>query len=172
MRPFVCVRPTGTPWSVPQAEWAKWTLSRFETEFDKRMRAKVPIVNDTQVTDELIETKHLILFGDPGSNAVLAKVVDRLPVKWTKSGLEVKGEKYDTASHGVALIYPNPLNKNRHVVVNSGHTFHEPEFKASNANLYPKLGDIAVLKFSAQKDGYMETPVFTDVFDSRWRFAE
>ena len=33
-------------------------------------------------------------------------------------------------------------------------------------------GDIAVLKFSAQKDGYTETPVFADVFDSRWRFAE
>ena len=172
MRPFVCVRPTGTPWSAAQAEWAKWTLSRFETEFDKRMRAKVPVVNDTQVTDELIETKHLILFGDPGSNAVLSKIVDRLPVKWTKSSLEVKGEKYDAASHGLALIYPNPLNRNRYVVVNSGHTFHEPEFKASNANLFPKLGDIAVLKFSPQKDGYTETPVFADVFDSRWRFAE
>ena len=84
----------------------------------------------------------------------------------------MKGEKYDPASHGVALIYPNPLNKNRYVVVNSGHTFHESEFKASNANLYPKLGDIAVLKFAPEKDGYTETPVFADVFDSRWRIAE
>ena len=172
MQPFVCVRPTGTAWSGPHAEWAKWTLSRFETEFDKRMRAKVPVVNDTQVTDELMETKHLILFGDPGSNAVLAKIIDKLPMTWTKSSLTVKGEKYDAASHGAALIYPNPLNRNRYVVVNSGHTFHEPEFKASNANLFPKLGDIAVMKFSSSKEGFTETPVFADVFDVRWRLGE
>lgn len=172
MRSFVCVRPTGTAWSSTQADWTKWTLSRFETEYDKRLRAKVPVVNDTQVTDELIETRNLILFGDPGSNAVLAKVIDRLPITWTKAALEVDGTRYDSASHGVALIYPNPLNKTRYVVVNSGHTFHEPDFKASNANLYPRLGDIAVLKFSPQQGGYSETTVFADIFDPRWRFAE
>ena len=172
MQPFVCVRPTGTAWSGPHADWVKWTLARFEAEFDKRMRAKVLVVNDTQVTDELIETKHLILFGDPGSNAVLAKIIDKLPVEWTKSGLTVKGTKYDAATHGVALIYPNPLNRNRYVVVNSGHTFHEPEFKASNANLFPKLGDIAVIQFAAGKEGFSETPRFADVFDARWRLAE
>jgi dienelactone hydrolase len=172
MGPFVCVRPTGVPWSATQNDWAKWTLARFEREFDKWMRGRVPVVNDTQVTDELIETKNLILFGDPGSNAVLARVVGRLPVTWTKTGLEVNGTSYDPATHGVALIYPNPLNPNRYVVVNSGHTFHEADFKASNANLYPKLGDIAVLKFSATGDGFSEEPVFADVFDSRWRLGD
>ena len=57
-------------------------------------------------------------------------------------------------------------------MVNSGHTFHEPEFKASNANLFPKLGDIAVMKFSSSKEGFTETPVFADVFDVRWRLGE
>ena len=169
MEPFLCIRPTGTPWNVAQNDWARWTLSRFGQEFDKWMRGEIPVVNDTQVTDEQIETKNLILFGDPGSNAVLAKVLNRLPVKWTRSGLEVDGKSYDPQTHGVALIYPNPLNPNRYVVVNSGHTFHEAEFKASNANLYPKLGDIAVLKFSANGDGYAQEPVFADIFDARWK---
>lgn len=168
MSPFVCVRPTGAAWSEPQNEWARWTLSRFESEFDKWMRGRVPVVNDTQVTDEVIETKHLILFGDPGSNAVLAKVVAKLPIKWTRTGLEVNGTPYDPATHGVALIYPNPLNPNRYVVVNSGHTFHETEFKASNANLFPKLGDIAVLKFTADQRGFKQEPVFAEIFDQRW----
>jgi dienelactone hydrolase len=172
MQPFVCVRPTGAPWSVPQNDWAKWTLSNFEREFDKWMRGRVPAVNDTQVTDELIETKHLILFGDPGSNAVLAKVVSRLPIKWTRTGLEVNGQAYDPATHGVALIYPNPLNPNRYVVINSGHTFHDEEFKASNANLYPKLGDIAVLKFMPTASGFTQQSVYADVFDSRWSFGQ
>jgi hypothetical protein len=57
-------------------------------------------------------------------------------------------------------------------VINSGHTFHEPQFKASNANLYPRLGDIAVVKFNPMKDGYSEEPVFADIFNSRWRLGE
>lgn len=171
MSSFVCVRPTGTPWATTQNDWAKWTLTRFEGEFDKWMRAQVQVVNDTQVTDELIESKNLILFGDPGSNAVLAKVVGRLPVKWSKAELEVNGKKYPTADHGLAMIYPNPLNPNRYIVVNSGHTFHETEFKASNANLYPKLGDIAVLKFVPTKDGFTQEAVLTDVFDPRWKLG-
>lgn len=172
MQPFVCVRPTGTAWSAEQTEWAKWTLDRFEREFDHRLRGRVPVIRDTQVTDELLETKHLILFGDPGSNAVLARIVDKLPVKWSKDSVEVAGQPYRSADHGVALIYPNPLNPRRYVVINSGHTFHEPEFKASNANLYPRLGDIGMIKFGSQPDGgFSESVVFADVFDSRWRFT-
>ena len=169
MSPFVCVRPTGVPWSEQQNEWAKWTLTRFEGEFDKWMRGKVPVINDTQVTDEVVETKHLILFGDPGSNAVLAKVLAKLPVKWTKSGMEVGGKPYDPATHGLSMIYPNPLNPNRYIVINSGHTFHETEFKASNANLFPKLGDIAVLKFTAGQGGFTQEPVFAEIFNQRWQ---
>lgn len=172
MSPFVCVRPTGTPWSAAQNDWAKWTLSRFEGEFDKWMRGRIPVINDTQVTDELIETKNLIVFGDPGSNTILARVLSRLPVKWTKTEFEVHGQAYDPATHGVALIYPNPLNPNRYIVVNSGHTFHETEFKASNANLFPKLGDIAVMKFAPTATGFTQEPVFAEIFNARWRLED
>lgn len=170
MQPFVCVRPTGRPWSTEQTEWSKWTLDRFEHEFDHRLRGRVPVVKDTQVTDELLESKHLILFGDPGSNATLAKMIDRLPIKWARETIEVDGQTYKCAEHGVALIYPNPLNPRKYVVINSGHTFHEPEFRASNANLYPKLGDVAVIKFASRPEGgYSETVLFADVFNARWR---
>lgn len=172
MSPFLCVKPTGTPWSQSQTDWSKWTLARFEQEFDKWMRGKVPLINDTQVTEELTETKNLILFGDPGSNAVMAKVLARLPIQWTRQELMVNGQKYDPATHGLVMIYPNPTNPNRYIVINSGHTFHESEFKQSNANLFPKLGDIAVMKFNRNGEGYQEEPVFADVFDARWRLNE
>jgi dienelactone hydrolase len=171
MQPFVCVKPTGSAWSSEQNEWAKWTLDRFEREFDRRLRGRVPVINDTQVTDELIETRHLVLFGDPGSNAVLAKIVDKLPLKWNRQTFEVADRTYNPVEHGLAMIYPNPLNPRKYVVINSGHTFHEPEFRASNANLYPRLGDVGVVKFFAQPDGgHAETILFADVFDARWQF--
>jgi hypothetical protein len=173
MGPFVCVRGTGTPWSSANHAWANWTLSRFDHEFDKWLRGKIPVTDDTKLTDEQIKSKNLILFGDPGSNAVLAKVLDKLPVKWTKDAIVVAGKKYDPATHGVSLIFPNPLNPQRYVVVNSGHTFHERDFRASNAWLFPRLGDIAVQRFEKQPDGgYKETIAWAAIFNSAWRLGK
>ncbi|MCA9114709.1 MAG: prolyl oligopeptidase family serine peptidase, partial [Planctomycetaceae bacterium] len=91
MQPFVCVKGTGTPWSEKHQQWADWTLARFDREFDKWMRGRILTVNDTDLTDEQIADRNLILFGDPGSNAVLKKIVDQLPVEWTKDGYVVQG---------------------------------------------------------------------------------
>ncbi len=169
MEPFVCVLPSGTAWSEPQAAWAKWTYDRFAREFDKWMRGRVPSIKDNEVTDELIADKNLILFGDPGSITVLAKVLQDLPVKWTKETIEVSGKKYDTRQHGLCLIYPNPLNNDRYVVINSGHTMHDAEFIGTNALLFPRLGDIAIQKFAAHKDeGFTESTVWSKVFNSEW----
>lgn len=170
MLPFVCVRGTGTPWNAAHDAWANWTLDRFATEFDKWMRGRVRIVNDTEVSDELLLEKNLILFGDPGSNSILAKIAERLPVHWTKSEIGAFGEKYDPATHGVSFIYPNPMSPRKYVVVNSGHTFHAADFAKSNAWLFPRLGDIAIQKFEKLDNGtYRETVERADFFNNLWK---
>ncbi|GAB4142019.1 MAG: prolyl oligopeptidase family serine peptidase [Planctomycetaceae bacterium] len=173
MQPFVCVRGTGTPWNEAQSDWANWTLKRFDREFDKWLRGKIPIVDDSAITDAHIASKNLILFGDPGSNSLIAKVLEKLPIQWTKKEIIVHGKSYDPATHGISLIYPNPLNPRRYVVINSGHTFHERDFRASNSWLFPRLGDIAVQKFKkSQKGGYEESVVWATIFNPSWKFAE
>ncbi|MCH7988988.1 MAG: prolyl oligopeptidase family serine peptidase [Planctomycetes bacterium] len=173
MQPFVCVRGTGKPWSQANHDWAEWTLNRFEREFDKWLRGKISIVDDADVTEEMIRKKNLILFGDPGSNTLLAKVINKLPVTWTKESLEVNGRTYDPNTHGVSLIYPNPLAPHRYVVVNSGHTMHEKDFRASNSWLFPRLGDIAVQRFEKQSTGeYSEIVDWAAIFNSSWQFPK
>ncbi|QDT40445.1 Prolyl oligopeptidase family protein [Gimesia alba] len=168
--PFVCVTGTSSPWEPELNSWSKSVLTLFEKEFDKWLRAKVPVIKDTQVTDQIIADKNLILFGDPGSNALIAKVVEDLPIEWTPDQITVNGKSYDTKNHGVALIYPNPLNPARYVVINSGHTMHEKDFLASNSWLFPKLGDIAVIQFKKSKDGtYENETVWAELFDSNWK---
>jgi hypothetical protein len=170
MEPFICVRGTGKPWSQANHDWATWTLDRFSAEFDKWLRGKVLVIDDTQVTEEMIANKNLVLFGDPGSNSLLAKVLPKLPVQWTEDKITVEGVEYDPNLNGLSLVNPNPLNPRRYVVVNSGHTMHEKDFKSSNSWLFPRLGDIAVQKFTREKSGgnYAEETVFADVFDSQW----
>ena len=170
MESFVCVRGSGQPWSSETQARADATLQLFEKEFDKWLRGRVPVIKDDQLTDEHIANSNLILFGDPGSNAVMARVLDRLPVRWTKDGFEVNGQAYDSKTHTLSMIYPNPLNRRRYVVINSGHTMHEKDFRASNSWLFPKLGDIAVQKFpDGVNDPTKATTVWAEMFDSNWK---
>ncbi|MCA9112260.1 MAG: prolyl oligopeptidase family serine peptidase, partial [Planctomycetaceae bacterium] len=162
---------TGTQrgwWSPEQARYADWSQERFQAEFDKWLRGDARVKADTAVTAEDIAQHHLILFGDPGYNSQLAAIVDKLPIEWTKSELNVGGQTYDPASHTVAMIYPNPLNPKKYVVINSGMTMHTPDFKNSNAWLFPRLGDIAVIKFQRTPDGHDEEVLWADHFNAAW----
>lgn len=172
MEPFLCVLPTGKPWNEQHEAWAKWTYERFDREFDKWMRGRVPTVKDSELTDEQIESKNLILFGDPSSNAVIARVYKSLPLRWTKETLEVADKDYAPSTHGVSLIFPNPLNPTRYVVINSGHTMHDAEFIGTNALLFPRLGDIAVQKFEPAKNGFTEKTVWATSFDPKWKLPK
>ena len=115
--PFQAVRPDRG--SSPE-------LELFQKEYRKWLRAEVPVVS----SGEADLSKHVALFGTPETNALLAKIADRLPKKWET---------------GLRLIAPNPLNPDRYAVVNSGHTFHEAEFRGTNALLFPRLGDWAIV---------------------------
>lgn len=174
MGPFVCVQGNGAAWSEEHQQWSDFTFNRAAREYDKWLRADLPKLMPEEVTSEVIRDKNLILFGDPGSNPLIAKVVDRLPITWTKEAITVNGETYSTKNHGVSLIYPNPLNFDRYVVINSGYTMHEQDFKASNSYLFPKLGDIAVIKFSGESSGerLKEEVVWAGIFDGDWELGE
>jgi dienelactone hydrolase len=173
MSSFVCVRGTGTPWNENIGAWSQWTLARLAQEFAQWMRGDVRIVDDVSLDDEMISSQHLVLFGDPSSNAVLSKIVDRLPIQWTKDTIRVGDQEWSAKDHAVSLIFPNPLNPAKYVVLNSGHTFHEKDFRSSNAWLFPRLGDIAVQKIAPnQSSGFTEQTVHADLFDAAWRLCE
>jgi hypothetical protein len=167
---FLCVRGTGTAWHSEIQKYADADLKRFQKEWSKFMRGELPVKDDVDVNDDDIASKHLILFGDPSSNSLIAQVVDRLPIQWTKDSLSMRGKSYDSATHLPALIYPSPLNMNRYVVLNSGHTFHAREFMGTNALLYPRLGDYAVLKPTQTENDPLAAKVeAAGLFDDFWK---
>lgn len=170
MSPFVAVKPTAAASSAGHAKYTEWSLGRFEREWDKYLRGRLPVVSPEEVTPEVIESKHLVLFGDPGSNPLIAKVLPELPIEWTKESLVVAGRSYDPDTHAVVLIYPNPLNPKKYLVLNTGHSFHADAFEGTNALLYPRLGDIAVLKIGDDgTGGFAEETVWAGLFDAEWK---
>jgi hypothetical protein len=91
-----------------------------------------------------------------------------LPLTWTQDTLTVNGVEYDAKSHLPVLIYPNPANPNRYLVINSGHTFGESDLKGTNALLFPRLGDWAVIKVLPAAKFEV---VAAGLFDANWKFA-
>ena len=57
---------------------------------------------------------------------------------------DVGSESLAAGHHVPVLIYPNPLNPKRYVVLNSGFTFREYDY-LNNARQVPKLPDFAVV---------------------------
>ena len=138
-------------------------MTLFEREYAKFLRADPPIKRDVDISDEDIANRNLILFGDPGSNALIARILAKLPLNWTRETLEIGGKSYPAGDTLPTLIYPNPLNPERYVVINSGHTFHAHEFRGTNALLYPRLGDWAALPADGGE------PKAAGYFDERWQ---
>ncbi len=82
--PFLCVRGTGKPWNPAVQAWAEASLKRFAYEWRRYFRGELPVKDDTAVTEDDVRGRNLILFGDPGSNRWIEKVLPRLPLRWTR----------------------------------------------------------------------------------------
>jgi pimeloyl-ACP methyl ester carboxylesterase len=168
MGPFLCVRGTGTPWNPDAAAWADKRLETFRSTWAKHMRGELPLVTDAELTPELVAERHLILFGDPGSNSALAELVPALPIGWSKREIQVGDATFDAATHLPALILANPRNPRRYVVVNSGYSFTADDLAGNNARPYPRYGDYAVFRIS---DPVGSAPVTAGLFNESWRLG-
>lgn len=167
---FVCVVGTGTPLNPKMHAAAMEQLERFKKEWRQWMRGELLVIKDTEVTPELMRDKNLVLFGDPGSNQVISQMLPKLPLKWNAKLIELADNTYDAATHLPMLIHLNPEVPTEYIVINSGHTFHTAEFKGTNAQLYPRLGDYAVVKPTptAKEPAAFEV-VLNGLFDEFWK---
>jgi len=172
---FCVVNPSRPGWSEATDKHSRAALQEFAAAWDRYFRGKIPMgqtieIQPTSVVD-FKNAPHVILFGDPLSNPQIAKVLPKLPIKWTKEKLNVNGVQYDSRTHLPVLIYPHPDYDNRYLVLNSGHTFKEADLKGTNALLYPRLGDWAVIKPTpTAKDPAAYEVVAAGLFDENWQF--
>lgn len=70
------------------------------------------------------------------------------------------------------MIYPNPLNPKRYVVLNSGFTFRELDY-LNNARQTPKLPDYAVIDVNVPADArHPGSVVDAGFFGERWELLD
>ncbi len=161
---FVVVGPEGSGSSVEQK-----LMDEFGAIWSKFLRGDLPVGTATDVkmnSEGQYPGSHLVLFGTPKNNRLMAEVMPKLKqIKWSETEFTLGGKTYSTSDHIPVLIAPNPLNPQKYVVINSGHTFGKTDFEGTNALLYPRMGDWGVLKVKA--DGSTEI-VDSGFFDEQW----
>ncbi len=172
MDSFLMVRPTGAALNEKVGAWAKAEMAHAANHWRKQFRGDVRLKDDSAVTDADIAAHNLVLWGDPQSNALLARIADKLPVKWNAAGVKAGVQNFAASHHVPVMIYPNPLNPKKYVVLNSGFTFREYDY-LNNARQIAKLPDWAVVDIrtpaNARWPGAIASAGF---FGERWEFIE
>jgi hypothetical protein len=163
---FVCVTGTGETWHPATQKFVDAKVAAFKHDWAKHWRGELPVTNEYGVTPNEIMEKHLILFGDPSSNFLLANILPKLPLKWTKDEIEFAGKKYKASEHVPVMIFPNPLSPYKYVVLNTGMTIPSEDYTKTNALLYPRLGDYAILRM---KGGAAYDVATAGLFDEFWQ---
>ncbi len=169
MDAFLMVSPTGPPMNAAVGAWAEAEMTHAIDHWRRQFRGEARVKKDADVSEADMASNNLVLWGDPQSNRLLAKLAAQLPIRWDAQGVHTPQGDYAADKYVPVLIYPNPLNPKRYVVINSGFTFREFDY-LNNARQSPKLPDWAILDVSvpvsARAPGGITAAGF---FDEQWK---
>lgn len=169
MDSFIFVKPTGIGRNQQVDQWARREMDRAIVHWRQQFRGRARVVNDTDVTPEMIASMNLVVWGDPQSNKLLAQVADKLPISWGDTEIVVGAEKFPADTHGLIACVPNPLNPQRYLVINSSCTYREYDY-LNNARQVAKLPDWAIIDTRTPAGPrYPGKVVTADFFDETWK---
>lgn len=172
MQPFLFVRPSRLPAEPAVAAWVEAEMNRAIREWRRQFRGEARVKQDIEVTAEDIQRYNLVLWGDPEGNRVLGRLAHDLPLGWTQGEIRVGDRAFPGKNHVLLAIYPNPLNVERYVVLNSGFTFREYDY-LNNARQTPRLPDWAVIDTTTPPGTrYPGRVADADFFGEEWQLKE
>ena len=166
---FLFVKPTGKAWHDLAGKWSAAELDRAIEHWRRHFRGQAQVKDDTSITPEDIASANLVLWGDPSSNAVLKQFADKLPISWTRDEIAVGDRKFSADKHALIAIYPNPLNPERYVVLNSSFTFRDYAY-LNNARQVAMLPDWAVVNLTTPPNSIWPGKIAdADFFGESWQ---
>lgn len=177
---FLVVTPSGKSKNPRFQAWVDFEIAHFRDRWRALMRGEPPLKRDHELTDAEMN-QMLVLFGDPDSNSVMAKLLDKTPVTFKDGNWTLGGQAYSGDRFVPSLIFPRPVALNprvksttgtafRYVVLNSGLTFREAHDR-TNSQQNPKLPDWAVIDLSQLPDANAPGRIHdAGFFDEHWQF--
>ncbi|MBL9115131.1 MAG: hypothetical protein JNJ83_08985 [Verrucomicrobiaceae bacterium] len=168
MSAFLFVKPTGQPMNANSGKWVAEEMAHAQFEWRRQFRGDAPVREDNAISEADIANNNLVLWGDPSSNSVLAKILTKLPLQWSAETIHAGKKQHPSGTSIPVMIYPNPLNPSKYVVINSSFTYREYDY-LNNARQAPKLPDWAVLDTTIGRDKRAAGKVLdAGFFDEKW----
>jgi hypothetical protein len=169
MDPFLVVLPDGSAKNPRVEQWVQFELAHFLRRWREVFRGEARVKQASEVTPEDAARYHLVCWGDAASNAIIRKVLPKLPLGWDAERAVIGPVSVPAATHVPVLIYPNPLQPSRYLVLNSGPTFRENDDR-NNSQQNPKLPDWAFIDVTVPPDDKQPGRVAAaGFFDEEWR---
>jgi pimeloyl-ACP methyl ester carboxylesterase len=166
---FIFVKPSGACRSEPVDKWVKAEFEHAVTHWRQQMRGDAVVKYDHEITDQDIAASNLVLWGDFQANKILARISEKLPIRWTRSTVQAGDATFDSSQHAVIAIYPNPLNPEKYIVLNSSFTYREYDY-LNNARQVSKLPDWAIVDVRTPPNSrFPGKVVAADFFDEQWQ---
>lgn len=165
--PFTVVK--GTAGTEAQTKDLAEKAERFLTEWWAYAEGLPPCKADREITDGDLAGRNLILFGRPATNSLLARIADQLPIKIGDDFYQIGKRKFSGENLGLALIYPNPLNPKKYVVVFSGYFWGE---KRGSNHKYDFIPDFTVYDDTFDPQVGTNHARCAGFFDVHWQLAD
>ncbi len=170
MDSFLIVKPSDKSPHAKVNEWVDAEMNRAIDHWRRQFRGTPRVKMDKEVTDADINNHNLILWGLPASNSVLKKIASKLPIRWEDGKVQTQKQGYDADTHVPIMIYPNPLNPSKYVVLNSGFTFRDYDY-LNNARQVPKLPDWAIIDITTPPNSRWPGKVVdANFFNEEWQW--
>ena len=148
----------------------------FSAQWRSWQHVPCRIMKDTKISDNEIEKYNLILFGDANCNLIVRKIDEFLPLCFKENSIVAGDKEFKGDDVGLAMIYPNPLNENRYVVIFAGIT------SRATIGITRRIGTefdyvvfdartigINILQGNLMVDG---TPLLYGFFDQDWQLCQ
>jgi pimeloyl-ACP methyl ester carboxylesterase len=131
----------------------------------------VEIIPDIELNSEIIHRYNLILFGGPETNAVTAKIMKDLPLSTKNDRLIIDGQQIEKDDVAFQMVYPNPLNPEKYVVIKGGTSPKAEELSGLFNVIYSGSGlpDFIIYDETAKEKGWAAI-IAAGFFDINWKF--
>lgn len=130
------------------------------------------VVADRDLTPAMIRDAHLVLYGTPGDNSVLDRIMPKLPIRVEGDAVVLGNQRFTGQGVGTRFIYPNPEAGDRYVIVQTAPT---ADGVRRGHNLPDFLPDYVV--YDAATTGARprlvptKPPPARGFFDARWQLV-
>ena len=155
--------------STKPSPWHQFESTHFHERWSAVFRGNVRSKAAEALTEQDRRDYHLLYWGSPMSDPSIKHLIDQTPIQWNREGIRIGDLHWSSQDHILLMIYPNPDQPDRYVVLNSGPTFREAHDR-TNSLQNPKLGDWAVIDIRIPpNDQASGKVVASGFFDEHWQ---